>query len=111
MGQYMTAWVGFGFPVPEKLTNEEMEQRLRRKEWPEVGYLDAAGYNNSRMYVVTYAKSASPGELTEFNPPNACTEDEWRDQLVEVAKANGWLAPESNWCDLDVGWFVTADHS
>ena len=108
---HATAWVGFGFLVPEELTGEEMERRLDRKRWPEVSYLAAAGDGHTKTYAVTYAKSAPPGEMVRFSPPHEYWEDRRTEELVEFAKVNGWLAPGGTSFDLNVGWFLIAGAS
>lgn len=114
MGQYATAWVGFGFKVPENLTNDEMETRLDSKRWPDTGYFSAGRLGESEMYVVTAAHSAIPGTVTKYGGANEYMEDRWTEELVAVAKANGWLPADHDGLDhysLEIGWFVAADLS
>jgi hypothetical protein len=101
MGQYATATVAYGFAAPEGLDEQDMEEVLSKKKWPDVGYVMAGPYDKrDQAYVVTFAESASPGEPSVFKLPARRTENAWCGALLDVAKENDWPRPDPQWLIL-----------
>jgi hypothetical protein len=101
MGQYATAWVVYGFAAPQGLAEQDMEDALKKGDWPDAVYLMAGPYGQlGTAYVVTFAQYGTTREAEPFRLPAKRTENSWTAQLVAVAKANGWPRPHCQWLVL-----------
>lgn len=101
MGQYFDAYVIYGFFAPDDLDESDMEEALRGRSHPDVGYgMQGTRDGHKRAWVSTFCASASLAVPVSFELPDSLEVEVWHQALLEAAEVNGWPVPEPRWIVL-----------
>jgi len=105
MGMWTTAWLAYGATVQTDRDGEDFDTVLKQHDG--VSHLSAGGFDNDRLYFVTYAEDAdlgTPATLpADALDPAQCPH--WDAQICLAAEACGVEL------DGEPGWLLIADVS
>jgi len=98
MGQYVSAYLTYGVPLPEHLTARELEDALKARRHREVSYLMAGTYDRHKPYLVTACFSGEPGFFERVEGIQSDGEERaWDLALTKTLEANGWPERKPSW--------------